>query len=369
MSLLSTVTPREQEAQWPKLSTRSAIRIYHPVQHGQGTPIFTFPVFPSSPDHSAVIGLPLGLILDACSVVAMNKRGELQATVAPNARIGGADDDPDCLLAPGEYQFIVAEGGALDYTYHLCEAPDLTHVSDAGVPDAVITEDKSCVVTGAISFLQASPLVPLSTLSSGWCESNYNLLSVYGSEPPERINSVQNQVTLCGDLAQALHDEGFAGDLAFHYHMRVVNFPERIRRGYLFIRFAYNIFKFYAKKDQLAGVAAKLPRRSLKRTHAETASDDERSSKKSKTDKSCQSEEGEDECTILTADEPEAMLAIHEEVDAKLQEQPYLTADDIEAGHYPGYSRFKRLELEYKRANPQVSAVTTEQFWLQADDA
>ncbi|KAJ6628518.1 hypothetical protein B0H10DRAFT_1777776, partial [Mycena sp. CBHHK59/15] len=39
---------------------------------------------------------------------------------------------------------------------------------------------------------------------------------------------------------------------------------------------------------------------------------------------------------------------------ASLSACSYLTVDDVEAGRYPGFSKIKRLELDYRREHPQV---------------
>jgi hypothetical protein len=35
----------------------------------------------------------------------------------------------------------------------------------------------------------------------------------------------------------------------------------------------------------------------------------------------------------------------------------YLTVDDLQAGRYPGFSEARRLEFQYRRDHPEVSAV------------
>jgi hypothetical protein len=67
-------------------------------------------VFPSNPDTTGISGFPLGTLLDACSILAHNHRGRLVLTTT-DERVGDDDSDPDLLVPPGNYIFIVVNAG------------------------------------------------------------------------------------------------------------------------------------------------------------------------------------------------------------------------------------------------------------------
>ncbi|KAF7343663.1 37S ribosomal protein [Mycena sanguinolenta] len=137
-------------------------------------------------------------------------------------------------------------------------APPPPNISD--ISAAVKSDDEVCIMTGAATALQASHIVPKA--AAEWFFFHYRVLMGYGGDPDEDLNSVRNQVTLRADLNGQGIDQGLflfapyadrvvavfaktmGQDLAHEYHLRAVDFPTRIRRGYLFIRFAWNVFKF-----------------------------------------------------------------------------------------------------------------------------
>ncbi|KAJ7639282.1 hypothetical protein FB45DRAFT_1024016 [Roridomyces roridus] len=269
----------------PKLDTNGCtIAVFHPIQCTSGpttshVPILSFDVFPTSPEAGALVGLPLGLVLDACSILAGNKRGELQSYNSPHERVAGDDVDMDRILSPGLYRFVVVlEGGGLDYSYTLCpgffawtppvavpdrwkggepaHAPDLQAPASRRTGDRLLSEDDVCVVTGASSGIRSTHLVPNS--ESRWVATHWPTLLSYGGNPHTDLNSVRNALTLRMDLhprdglfvfapyansVVTLFVEETAGDLAYQYHLRVVDLPGQIRRGYLYICFALNVFE------------------------------------------------------------------------------------------------------------------------------
>ncbi|KAJ7067204.1 hypothetical protein C8F01DRAFT_1120630 [Mycena amicta] len=424
MSVLPAIIARPHHTR-PQLLDGGSIEIYHP-NYPQGMPILKFQVYPSSPDNDGVVGFPLGVVLDACFVVAKNQPGELHV-FGTGVRVAGADSDPDGLLVPGTYDFVVVqEGGVLDYNYLLCPsfsvwtppveiptrwkggepatAPPLTSFSD--VSSAVKTDDKTCIMTGASTSLQASHLVP--EAESDWFASNYQLLKGYGGDPSSDLNSERNLVTLRADMEGQGFDQGLflfapyadhvvavfvmpiAQDLAHQYHLRRVDFPARIRRGYLFARFAWIVLNFLTPGLANAVVAMSPleehtdDMRILKRKKAPGTGSGTKKSKRGDTASGGNGggvgggggdgDEPEDEEELSerqshssTEDEDEAQLAIFETLDAALKDRP-LTIDDIEAGRYHGYSAVKRRVLEYMRANPQISAVGNRRFWANPDD-
>ena len=109
MSVLPAITARPLKTPVPLLDTNSRVDIYHPNVRG-GPPILQFHAFPSEP-NSGVIGVPLGVVLDACFVIAGNQSGELHLCTPPQVRVAGDDSDPDGLLVPGTYHFVVIQAG------------------------------------------------------------------------------------------------------------------------------------------------------------------------------------------------------------------------------------------------------------------
>ncbi|KAF8216660.1 hypothetical protein K438DRAFT_1953567 [Mycena galopus ATCC 62051] len=444
MSLHPAITARPLSIPLPLLGATSTVDIHHPSVSG-GPPILQFYAFPSEPG-SGVVGVPLGVVLDACFVVAGNQPGKLYLHASPHEQVANSDSDPDGLLIPGRYHFVVVQaGGRLDYHYHLCEsfaawtppvnipprwlggeaarAPPPPNVSD--ISAAVKWDDKVCIMTAAATGLQVSHLVP--KVEDDWFSFHFIVLTGYGGDPAKDLNSVRNEVTLRADLNGQGFDHGhflfvpYAGhvvavfvddmaqDLAHEYHLRAVNLSTRIRRGYLFVRFAWNVFNFLAPGlVAAAAVIRPLEERPdgggfLKRKRAddagggsitdntggESSADNAGGEPKAKRGgigrgggskrkklRGGSAEDSDGEGSSLTEDEEsapntegedEAQLAVFETLDAALQTRP-LTVEDVEVGRYPGFSVIKRLELEYRRAHPEVSAVGDSCVWEEADD-
>ncbi|KAF7341084.1 hypothetical protein MSAN_02094500 [Mycena sanguinolenta] len=419
--ILPAITARPLKNPLPLLDTNSLVGIYHP-KVDSGPPILRFRAFPSKPD-SGVVGVPLGVVLDACFVVAGNQPGELHLCAPPHERVAGDESDPDGLLVPGMYHFVVVQaGGGLDYNYHLCEsfaawappveiptrwlggeavrAPPPPNISDIS---AAVKSDDECPKPQRNGFF-----------------FHYRVLMGYGGDPDEDLNSVRNQVTLRADLNGQGIDQGLflfapyadrvvavfaktmGQDLAHEYHLRAVDFPTRIRRGYLFIRFAWNVFKFLSPGLAAAAAAIRSPEKRpdgggfLKRKRTDDTGSRSKKSKKGGTGSGGARKQedvggtdnggggggdggaeediggtGDGEGSLLTEDresapktedEDEAQLAVFETLDAALKTRP-LTVDDLEAGRYPGFARIKRLEREYRRAHPQVSTVGDPRVW------
>ncbi|KAJ7643895.1 hypothetical protein FB45DRAFT_1114356 [Roridomyces roridus] len=400
MSLLHTCTLRPQDPPPPGMTARGLVTVYHPKQNSPSLPLLLFPVFPVNPDLGAAVGIPVGLVLDACCILGNNRRGELQLLDMPHQRVADEYSDPDRLLSPGRYLFVVVtEERHPVYDYSVCSsfdywvppaviplrwkgqeparAPDLPYFSPSDGGE-VILEDDACIVTGATSCLESSHIVPATAVQ--WCRRNRTLLYAYGGDPLKDIKSARNVVTLRSDLDSKHMDSGLfvfapfagrivpiflkptAGDLAYNFHMKEVGFPDRILRGYLFVRFAWDIFKFHAPGLAAAAWAQQMlphqgPLLNLKRSSS-GRDQQEGASKKAKT-----SGDGRGSHT-----DEAALLAVYEAVDENLQKQPYLTGGDAELGFHVGFSSTKRLEFEYRRAHPEVSAVGSTQFWEDAEN-
>ncbi len=74
--LLAAFTARPRMDPLPLLDTHGRVSIYHP-KLASGFPILVFTAFPSAPS-SDLVGVSVGLVLDACFVIADDKQGELQ---------------------------------------------------------------------------------------------------------------------------------------------------------------------------------------------------------------------------------------------------------------------------------------------------
>ncbi|KAJ7608718.1 hypothetical protein FB45DRAFT_722118, partial [Roridomyces roridus] len=258
------------------------IAVWHPLQNGQGAPMLELPAFPGNPDPDAPVGVSVGLVLDASSILAKNRRGELQLLAAPHDRIAD-DSTTDQLLSPGYYQFVVvAEGGELVYDWDICPSfddwvppadiplrwrggedawtpPRQYCISDSDSSAAVKGEDGACVVTRSTVGLQSCRMVPESALD--WWEENWGAIRKYGGNPTTEFNSPRNMIAMRYDLDQQSRDTGLfvfapyagrivsvflvatGGELAYQYHMTEVEFPTRVRRAYVFLRFAWTVLK------------------------------------------------------------------------------------------------------------------------------
>ncbi|KAJ7869115.1 hypothetical protein B0H14DRAFT_3581777 [Mycena olivaceomarginata] len=429
--VLPTITARPPKTPLPLLDTYK-VDIYHPSVHW-GPPILQFRAFPSEPDRG-VVGVPLGVVLDACFVVAGNQPGELHLCAPPQERVAGADSDPDALLVPGTYHFVVVQAGGYAVTGAGLQLPSLrvfcrldaacriptrwlggeaarapTPPNISNISAAVKWDDKVCIMTGAATGLRASHLVPKA--EAEWFQFHYPVLTGYGGDPEQDLDSVRNAVTLREDLKGQGLDQGLflfapyadrvvavfantmAQDLAHEDHLRAIDFPTRIRRGYLFIRFAWNVLKFLTPglADAAAAIRPLEERLDgggfLKRKRAIDTGGGSNKSKKGgigdggarkREDIGGGSEGGgaddgdgqlteDGESAPTSEDKDEAQLAVFEALDAALKTRP-LTVDDVEAGRYPGFARIKRLEREYRRAHPQVSAVGDARVWEEGGD-
>ncbi|KAJ7481195.1 hypothetical protein B0H11DRAFT_2024623 [Mycena galericulata] len=368
--LLPGIIPPDPPKPLPHLDVQGSICLYHP-KYPHGVPILLFSVYLFRDDG---VGVPLGLVLDACFVVAGNRRGQLRY-LNSEQRVASDEDDPDMLLGPGEYIFVVVqEGGELDYNYPLCASfihwtppetiPARWMGGQATQAQQVKLADKVCIVTGAHSGLRASHLVPESEaklanliLSEFQFERNSMILEGYGGDPACDLTSVHNEVTLREDLRlelntglfllRSLRKQRTGGDLAYMYHFR-----QRKHWGGGEIGLA--------EKKPKTGVTGSSGDNSARNRNSYVADSSYRAS-----EGNCPTAAGKRRTPrrILTEDEEEYVLAMFEAQDAALEAQPYLTVDDVAAGRYPGFSKIKRLMVEYRRAHPEVSAVGDVHFW------
>jgi hypothetical protein len=80
------------------------VQVFHPAL--TNVPFLILHAFPTPP-QSPVAGVLLGVVLDACAVIAYNKSGYLLMSAAPPQLVDASN--PDALLPPGEYTFFVGK--------------------------------------------------------------------------------------------------------------------------------------------------------------------------------------------------------------------------------------------------------------------
>ncbi|KAJ6613508.1 hypothetical protein B0H10DRAFT_2048197 [Mycena sp. CBHHK59/15] len=293
MSLLDEVETRDAQTV-EILQASHSIDIFHPSLPG-GPAMVHFTAYPTAPE-STIEGLPLAFVLEACFLVVGNKAGVLQVR-STGEGLWPAEGDKDKLLGAGAYYFWVKSGDTTTREYSVCTSfrnwsPPLTiptrwagglyRRGDAGentvhgsaASAAVKWLDKTCIVTGATTALQASHMVPKA--EGEWFRVHQQLFtSLVGQSVVHHLTSARNMVSLRADLNMQGLDQGHfvfapyrdkmvmvcvqdtAGDLAHQYHLRDIRFPrERIPGCYQFTRFAWNIFKFSA--THLVEIASKV---------------------------------------------------------------------------------------------------------------
>ncbi|KAJ7722666.1 hypothetical protein DFH07DRAFT_946679 [Mycena maculata] len=234
------------------------IQVYHP---SYVPPARILDLYPSR--------LPLGLVLDACRILAQNQDGYLTPYEAERTVI--SSEDVAALLPPHKYKFHVPS----DPGYAIC-TKFRNWIPPARLPQAwgemilptdtwkdphdnwttlsfkLKDTDTQCAVTGAISRLHPSHLVPKA--EALW-------LDAAAGDAINSIDSARNIITLRADLNADTFDQGHfvivpyashpvacfitlgCGDPAHNHHMHRVQLPGRIRRHYLYARFVWNLFK------------------------------------------------------------------------------------------------------------------------------
>ncbi|KAF8216461.1 hypothetical protein K438DRAFT_1953397 [Mycena galopus ATCC 62051] len=437
-----------------------------------------FTSYPTAPG-STMEGLPLAFVLEACFLVAGNKAGVLQAH-STGEGFWPAEGDEDKLLGTGDYYFWVKSGEYVINMFSILQklVPPLTiptrwagglyragdagenTVHGSGASAAVKWLDKTCIVTGATTALQASHIVPKSERE--WFGVHHQLFaSLVGQSVVHHLNSARNMVSLRVDLNMQGFDQGHfvfapyrdkmvmvcvqdtAGDLAHQYHLREIRFPrERIPGCYQFTRFAWNVFKFSAPHlGEIASRVGELPSMAPppapvpsppKRPHPGPSGDRHETGGEAREDEwggtsSKEREQrgnstgggggggrsgngaGEEDwagggaslgtedwqsdprtlddnpvsytlsCGPRTSlfisaetnrtmkagsffEQKKAMLPVLEALDETLKDKE-LTVDDERAGLYYGFSKVRRMELDYRAAHPQVSAVVNADVW------
>ncbi|KAJ7880709.1 hypothetical protein B0H14DRAFT_2680424 [Mycena olivaceomarginata] len=392
MNVLHPAVRPRSPASLPRVQSSGYIDIFHP-QVPDLYPFLCLAVFPSNPDTTGISGFPLGTLLDACSILAHNHRGRLVLTTT-DERVGDDDSDPDLLVPPGNYIFIVVNAGTDDMQYSLCPSfedwtPPSTlpvrwqsQVVDPRVGPSAASDLSSsvrhldaqrCIVTGGTTDLHASYLVPRS--ADQWFKRLRKQIVAYGGHVSD-LNSVLNTVTLRGDL-NARVEQGdmlfvpyekavvplivhhLAQDLAYEYHLRSTRFPLRIRSLYLYIRLSWAILKFCSPEleDTIRALKALKAARQQKRKAEHSQCDNDSGNNSTDASEDTTDESGFSTSSVSGFDEE--LMALYEAQDAELSARGFISFDDELAGHYPGFSAYKRIAMEYKAEHPNIAASST----------
>ncbi|KAF7368743.1 hypothetical protein MVEN_00199200 [Mycena venus] len=453
----------------PRLSHRGFVKVFHP----QATPaathafpmlrfaIFPIPVTPAEDDTNR--GIPIGVVLEACSIIAKNQRGRIILT--DDTFIADDSSNPEFLLGADTYIFYVVDkdppssimpyGPALatgsprssfltvgweesvpklpqrpsrppnprgtaprvspqqksldNLPLRLPSASHSMPIATSGVSAAAQLDDQGCIMSGAISGTHGAYMVPNGEL--GWWRKHQDQIERYGGIP-EDLDSVKNKVTVRVDLNRQGIDAGLflwfphgpdiitlvvaptAEDLAAEFHFRHVRFPDRILRAYLFIRFAYNIFKYdgdgaddgetemqmkMAVGNRVVSVvvAGDSAARRVAAGHPVVAPGEAvgaagealgnnrtgvvRGGKKSE---SCDggAEGGLDA-------QKQKLLRTYEMQDKVLAARGTITREDERLGRYPGFYEYRRLAIEYQESHSTVSGMKKPQACIWGGDA
>ncbi|KAJ7761940.1 hypothetical protein DFH07DRAFT_1059667 [Mycena maculata] len=239
------------------------------VYHGSYTPptrIFSLiarRTSPNAPENS--VGLPLGLVLDACQILAGDD-GYLTAFSDETTRV--PVDDLDALLPRESIAFMSRMSPDWKPPVHLPKRwnelvlPEDkwidTNDNFSALSSKVKVLDARYAVTGATSRLHASHLVPRA--EAAWFQQHDFDLAA-GDLSSKTVDSGRNVITLRADLNADCSERGSfsivpyatlpvacfitlqSDDLAYKAHMHKVDLPGRIRLHFLFARFAWTIFK------------------------------------------------------------------------------------------------------------------------------
>ncbi|KAJ7505540.1 hypothetical protein B0H11DRAFT_427939 [Mycena galericulata] len=220
----------------PAVSTKQ-IRIFH---HGY-TPrrlilqLFSCPLNPDGNlDDLSNYALPYDLVLEACALLANNKRGTLwlSSSSSKPRKVSATTR----MLKPGEYMYRIT-GESHDYRYPLCrkfsnwtpvdvpkswlfdgrvdDAHDLQPIdTSAGASAVVKFRDEVCVITRQNDRLDSAHLVP--TAAARWFVT-HGFNDTAGDTDYVTVNSPNNRVALRSDISARGLD---AADFCFYPYQR-----------------------------------------------------------------------------------------------------------------------------------------------------
>ncbi|KAJ7367543.1 hypothetical protein DFH08DRAFT_1070431 [Mycena albidolilacea] len=350
-----------------ELDARKSVSVYHPG-YSPPKPMMILVAFEAP---SGQCGVPFSVVLDACRILANNKDGTLRVLDA-DADLT-APDDGESLLPPGHYTYRVTGGEA---RYAVCTSfrawtpPNVlpahwdlaamgaiaTHPDSSATTYSAVVKgaDGRRAATGDASRLETSHLVPEAE-EPWWILRRMTALT----NNPGGINSPPNCLALRADLNGAGMDEGnfvFApyegaavcvcltkamADFAVEYHLRAIVLRELSR----------NRSVVTVEEPNFSDVTSALKRKRAQGNDDEgpLLSDDDDGPQESSDDAAL-----EPPLDVYTWTERDLEFA--EGLDADLHGRP-LARYEQAADMYPGYSKVIRLQHEYRKQHPEVSAV------------
>ncbi|KAF8214968.1 hypothetical protein K438DRAFT_1800529 [Mycena galopus ATCC 62051] len=277
-----------------------------------------------------------------------------------------------------------------------------TLATDSTFSMAVKGADGRCAITGDISRLESCHLVPKDE-DEWWTLKGMNALT----NNLEGVSAPANCLALRADLNSVGMDGGhfvFApyngtavcvflrrelADFAVEHHLRVVTIPPRIHKMNVYARFAWGLFQAFQKvlnllsrdesfvtiqEPDFSSVTTPSKRKRNKPATREPGSNADGGNQmqhhnQGNVEEGPQLTDDDDDGSHEEMDENPALepplalyswterdIKIAERLDANLHCRP-LARYEEEAGMYPGYSKVIRLQQEYRKQHPEVSAV------------
>ncbi|KAJ7731226.1 hypothetical protein B0H16DRAFT_1733389 [Mycena metata] len=416
MSILQeSPAPRPISDTLPFLKHNGYARVYHPLQ--KQILFENFPSFATQPG-SSVFGVPVGVVLDTCAVLAgssgklldFHSEAMVADTIPPwttSSRWGNIYSCSRTMTVVTHCAVLLPIGSRHALSRLVKKGPDLDprldDVDSSCVSDRVKGEDGQCILTGAIIALHASHLLPKS--EQAWVCRSVNL------------NSTYNAVSLRADLCAGVLDKGYmqfvpykgvivalfptsqARNLAHDYHLKEVAMPARIRRGMIFLRFVYNILHTKCSasqkvaeivrstllrrsaEDDMDGGARKKAKqegdghdggaeqptrerdgpqgdgaRDTQETAGETVDEGEKRDAAEDEGKTPGCEDNEESMRMR---HEEALLRLYDSQEAMFTKSTVMTLDDEQCGRYPGFANMARLKFKYRREHPEIWQTTS----------
>ncbi|KAH8829751.1 hypothetical protein DL96DRAFT_1812908 [Flagelloscypha sp. PMI_526] len=398
---LVDIPTRPQIDRPDSLHSHEFVRIFYPPV--REIPMLIFPCF-ASPTNVAVSGVHLGMVLSACKILANNESGYLSHNLNGQSPI--PSNNLDSFLRKGSYYYFVNSDPS--HQYPLCisidswippkELPgtwrdvqlnaddDPTQVGIYDIPHPGTSNpssisrkvkqlDEKCVLSGVTSCLNPSHMIHQS-LEYWFEESNIDVLADDELAAPNSFQSLRNIIVLRADIHGHLFDKNHfvftpiggrlvvhfirpgAGQYAYTYHLRTIDIPSRIRRHYLYVRFAYSVLSLVQDRFVVRlpeGVA--VPERYTKPANVPNETNDTQSSF---SDGACGPTVLPDDVRPLR----EEIISHKQRLEDKLISRIGDTLDsdnvhllsqfELEGGIYPGCTEMERITQSWIRNHPQI---------------
>ncbi|KAJ7221552.1 hypothetical protein GGX14DRAFT_559039 [Mycena pura] len=387
-----------------------AVQVYHP---GCNPPKLVM-ILAAFAAPSGQCGVPFFVVLWACRILANNKDGTL-CLLSTDAELTAPADDDKKLLPPGKYAYRVTGEGryAICTTFRAWSPPEeppprwCLGEMGAGVEPPASTEsiysevvkaaDRQCVVTGVRSRRKTCRLVPEGE-KPWWLYHNMN----GKTNNQNGINSTSNGLSMRADLNGEGMDKGYfifapyggkaacvcidakVADFAAEYHLPLGSTLREFETDDSAVTVPEPNFSRYKSAKRKRAKDDDAGREDQDGDAGREGQEDDdagggRDKEQHKTqvmDDAGPLLSSNDESSSEAASEPsldlcewtERALAVAERMDAALAGRPLgafwpahsapLAAPyEVEAGMYHGYSKALRLQLEYRKQHPEVSAV------------